>query len=503
MTRPGTGPATGRLYGVGVGPGDPELVTVKAARLIGAADVVAYHSARHGRSIARSIAAPHLREGQIEEPLLYPVTTEATDHPGGYRGALDEFYADCAGRLAEHLDAGRTVVVLSEGDPFFYGSYMHLHKRLAPHYPAEVVPGVTSLSAASAAAGRPLVEGEETLTVLPGTLPGDELAERLRDADAAAVLKLGRTFTKVRRAFEDAGRLADASYVERASTDRQRVAPLAGVDPADVPYMSLALLTSPADRSFTAPAPARPRDAGGVSVVGLGPAGRPWLTPEAQDVLASATDLVGYGPYLDRVPANARQRRHASGNRVEADRARHALLLARDGARVAVVSSGDPGVFAMAAAVLEVAAEDEFADVPVRIVPGLTAAQAVASRVGAPLGHDFCVLSLSDLLKPWDVIARRLTAAAEADLVVALYNPSSSRRRHQLPAARDLLLEHRSPETPVVIGRDVGGEAESVTVTTLGKLDPEQVDMRCLVIVGSSTTRVTGRGAVYTPRRYP
>lgn len=493
----------GRLFGVGVGPGDPELVTVKAARLIGGADVVAYHSARHGRSIARSVAEPYLRDGQVEEQLVYPVTTETTGHPGGYQGALDDFYADCAARLAAHLDAGRTVVVLSEGDPLFYGSYMHLHKRLAPHYPTEVVPGVTSLSAASAAAGRPLVEREETLTVLPGTLPAAELAEQLRGADAAAVLKLGRTFTKVRQAFQDAGRLGDAWYVERAATDRQRVAPLADVDPADVPYMSLALLTSPAGRSFEAPPPARPAGPGEVRVVGLGPAGRPWLTPEAQDVLASATDLVGYGPYLDRVPPNPRQRRHASGNRVEADRARHALALARDGARVAVVSSGDPGVFAMAAAVLEAAAEDEFADVPVQIVPGLTAAQAVASRAGAPLGHDFCVLSLSDILKPWDVIARRLKAAAEADLVLALYNPSSSRRKHQLPAARDLLLEHRSPETPVVIGRDVGGPEEDVAVTTLGKLDPDRVDMRCLVIVGSSTTRVTDKGVVYTPRRYP
>lgn len=493
----------GRLFGVGVGPGDPELVTVKAARLIGAADVVAFHCARHGRSIARSVAEPYLRDGQTEEQLVYPVTTETTGHPGGYQGALEEFYADCAARLAAHLDAGRTVVVLSEGDPLFYGSYMHLHKRLSPHYPTEVVPGVTSVSAASAAAGRPLVEREETLTVLPGTLPGAELAERLRTADSAAVLKLGRTFPKVRAAFEAAGRLGDAWYVERAATDRERVVPLADVDPADVPYMSLALLTSPAERSFAAPAPARPAGSGGVWVVGLGPAGRPWLTPEAQDVLASATDLVGYGPYLDRVPPNPRQRRHASGNRVEADRARDALALARDGARVAVVSSGDPGVFAMAAAVLEAAAREEFADVPVRVVPGLTAAQAVAARAGAPLGHDFCVLSLSDILKPWEVIARRLTAAAEADLVIALYNPSSSRRRHQLPAARDLLLEHRSPETPVVIGRDVGGPEESVTVTTLGKLDPERVDMRCLLIVGSSTTRVTDRGVVYTPRRYP
>jgi precorrin-2 C20-methyltransferase / precorrin-3B C17-methyltransferase len=124
--------ATGRLWGVGLGPGDPELVTVKAARLIGEADVIAFHSARHGRSIARSVAAPYLREGQIEEALIYPLTTETTDHPGGYQGAIDDFYAACAVRLAVHLDAGRDVVVLCEGDPLFYGSYMHMHKRLSP-----------------------------------------------------------------------------------------------------------------------------------------------------------------------------------------------------------------------------------------------------------------------------------------------------------------------------------------------------------------------------------
>ena len=136
---------TGRLYGVGVGPGDPELMTLKAARLIAAADVVAYHCARHGRSIARSIAAAHLRPEQVEEALVYPVTTEATDHPGGYQGAIDEFYAEAAARLAAHLDAGRDVVLLAEGDPLFYGSYMHMHKRLAPRYRTEVVPGVTSV----------------------------------------------------------------------------------------------------------------------------------------------------------------------------------------------------------------------------------------------------------------------------------------------------------------------------------------------------------------------
>ncbi|MER6000235.1 precorrin-3B C(17)-methyltransferase [Nonomuraea angiospora] len=491
---------TGRLYGVGLGPGDPELVTVKTVRLIGEADVIAYHAARHGRSIARSIALPYMKEGQIEELLLYPLTTETTDHPGGYQGALDDFYADCAERLAAHLDAGRTVVVLSEGDPLFYGSYMHMHKRLAHRYPTEVVPGVTSVSAASAVLGRPLVERDEVLTVLPGTLPAEVLADRLRGTDSAAVLKLGRTFEKVRDALAEAGRLDDAWYVERATMGAERIAPLKDVDADGVPYFSLALLASPAERTFV-PEPPPTETRGEVVVVGLGPAGRPWLTPEAQEALAAATDLVGYGPYVDRVAPNPRQRRHRTDNRVEAERARHALELARDGARVAVVSSGDPGVFAMASAVLEAAAG--FPDVPVRIVPGLTAAQAVASRVGAPLGHDYCVLSLSDLLKPWEVVAGRLSAAAKADLVLAIYNPASRSRTWQVSAARDLLLEHRDAATPVVIGRNVGGERESVTVTTLGELDPAQVDMRCLLIVGSSTTRVTERGVVYTPRRYP
>ncbi|MGW6505697.1 precorrin-2 C(20)-methyltransferase, partial [Nonomuraea angiospora] len=462
---------TGRLYGVGLGPGDPELVTVKTARLIGEADVIAYHAARHGRSIARSIALRYMKEGQIEELLLYPLTTETTDHPGGYQGALDDFYADCAERLAAHLDAGRTVVVLSEGDPLFYGSYMHMHKRLAHRYPTEVVPGVTSVSAASAVLGRPLVERDEVLTVLPGTLPAEVLADRLRGTDSAAVLKLGRTFEKVRDALAEAGRLDDAWYVERATMGAERVAPLKDVDADGVPYFSLALLASPAERTFVPeppPAETRADVQGEVVVVGLGPAGRPWLTPEAQEALAAATDLVGYGPYVDRVAPNPRQRRHRTDNRVEAERARHALELARDGARVAVVSSGDPGVFAMASAVLEAAAG--FPDVPVRIVPGLTAAQAVASRVGAPLGHDYCVLSLSDLLKPWEVVAGRLSAAAKADLVLAIYNPASRSRTWQVAAARDLLLEHRDAATPVVIGRDVGGERESVTVTTLGEL---------------------------------
>lgn len=504
--------SSGKLWGIGLGPGDPELVTVKAARLIAAADVVAFHSARHGRSISRGIAEPYLRPGQIEEHLVYPVTTETTDHPGGYQGAIDEFYEQAAARLAVHLAAGRSVALLAAGDPLFYSSYMHMHRRLADRFEAEIVPGITSVSAASAALGTPLVEGEQVLTVLPGTLPVDELTRRLRDTEAAAIMKLGRTYPGVRQALADSGRLADAYYVERASSTRERVLPAADVDDADVPYFAITLVPGPTPttpivartaRAESATVPAE--SAGEVVVVGLGPGDTAWTTPEVTAALAAATDLVGYTTYIDRVPVRPGQRRHASDNKVESERAAMALDLARRGAKVAVVSSGDPGVFAMAAAVLEVSAEPQFAQVPVRVLPGMTAANAVASRVGAPLGHDYAMISLSDRLKPWDVVAQRLAAVAAADMAIAIYNPASSQRRWQVGAMREVLLAHRAPETPVVLGRDVGGPAESVRVITLGELDPDEVDMRTLLIIGSSTTAAfaTPEGTrVFTSRRY-
>ncbi|MEI7715803.1 MAG: precorrin-2 C(20)-methyltransferase [Mycobacterium sp.] len=492
----------GTLYGIGVGPGDPELVTVKAARLIGDAHVVAYHSARHGHSIARGIAEPYVRPGQIEEHLTYPVTTEGTDHPDGYSGALEDFYVEATARIGAHLDAGRDVALLAEGDPLFYSSYMHLHTRLAERFDAVIVPGVTSVSAASAAIATPLVAGDEVLSILPGTLPVAELTRRLADADAAVILKLGRSYHAVREALSASGQLDDAYYVERASTAAQRVSPAADVDETSVPYFSL--VVRPGGRRL---APQPPR-AGSVAVIGLGPGDSEWMTPQSQRELAAATHLVGYHGYLDRVPVRADQRHHPSDNADEPARARLACTLAEQGHAVAVVSSGDPGVFAMATAVLEEA--KQWPGVQVRVIPAMTAAQAVASRVGAPLGHDYAVISLSDRLKPWDVIAARLAAAAAADLVLALYNPASKARTWQVGAMRDILLAHREPGTPVVVGRSVSGPvpgpAEEVRVVRLADLDPADVDMRCLLIVGSSQTQWytdDSGDRVFTPRSYP
>ncbi len=485
---------TGVLYGIGLGPGDPELVTVKAARLISTADVVAYHSARHGRSNARAAAAPYLRDDQLEELLVYPVTVEATDHPGGYRGALDDFYIEAAERLAGHLAAGRTVALLAAGDALFYSSYMHMHKRLSGRFRTEIVPGVTSVSAASAAMQTPLVEADEVLTVCPGTLPYPRLVAAFTGAQAIAVMKLGGHYPVVLDALRAAGRLDDAVYVERASTGAQRVLPAVDVDPATVPYFAVVLVPGPLN---TAPADDAP---GWVRVVGLGPGDPRWTTPEVTAVLTEATDLVGYRTYLARVTPRPGQTVHSSDNKVEAERAEFALDLARRGRRVAVVSSGDPGIFAMATAVLEAAEDPAHADVDVAVLPGVSAAQAVAARAGAPLGHDFAVVSLSDRLKPWDVVERRVRAALDADLVLAVYNPASRERREQVARLRDVVVERRGPQTPVVVGRDVGGPTESLTVTTAGELDVDAVDMRTLLLIGSTTT-VVGR-SVFTPRRY-
>jgi precorrin-2 C20-methyltransferase/precorrin-3B C17-methyltransferase len=499
---------TGRLYGVGVGPGDPELLTLKAARLIREADVIAYHSGTRGVSIARSIVTDLVPDRVREELLAYPVTVGDPDHPAGYYGAISDFYDASAARLAEHLDAGRAVVVLAEGDPLFYSSYGYLHDRLADRYPCQVVPGVTSVSAATAAAAQPLARHEDVLTVLPGTLPVPELARRLAARDAAVIMKLGRTFAGVVEALRQSGRLTEAVYVERASTGEERVRPVAEVDPASVPYFSVIIVPGAdrradgAGRSADAPAGQQLRRASDLLVLGLGPGPERWVTPEVAAALEGVDHLVGYGPYLDRVPPRAGLQRHASGNTVELDRARLALDLASSGQRVAVVSGGDAGVFGMAAAVFEAAEDPAYADVRITVLPGLTAAQAVAARAGAPLGGDYAVLSLSDRLKPWSVIEQRLRAVGAADLVLAVYNPASRSRTTQVKDAKEILLDYRAGDTPVIVGRDVGREGEELLVTTLRDLDPDRVDMRCLLIVGAAATRVSASGT-WTARSVP
>ena len=240
---------------------------------------------------------------------------------------------------------------------------------------------------------------------------------------------------------------------------------------------------------------------GSLVIAGLGPGSASHMTPAVEAALADATDIVGYGPYVDRVTPREGLALHASDNRVELDRARHALAMAAAGRRVVVVSSGDPGVFAMASAVFEaLETAPEFHQLEIRVLPGITAMLAAAARVGAPLGHDFCAINLSDNLKPWARVEQRLRLAAEADFAMALYNPRSASRPHQFTRTLDILREVCGPQRLIIFARAVTTPDERIETVTLADARPEMADMRTVVLVGNSTTRMAGR-YVYTPRR--
>ncbi|MGO4450643.1 precorrin-3B C(17)-methyltransferase [Phyllobacterium sp. TAF24] len=268
--------------------------------------------------------------------------------------------------------------------------------------------------------------------------------------------------------------------------------------------LAIAIAATPADVTLAG------HRRGRLAVIGLGPGDPDFMIPAVKQELQRAEDVLGYETYV-RMAGMFRpdQIIHMTDNREEMQRARHAFELAASGRFVVMISSGDPGVFAMAAAVVEALHESDnpaWHGVDLQILPGVSAALAAASRSGAPLGHDFCILSLSDNLKPWDIIEKRIALAAEADFAMAFYNPISKPRPWQLPRAIEILRQHRGPETPIVLGRDIGRPAESLRVITLDDLTPEQVDMRTVILVGSSLTqsfdRTDGGKWVYTPRWY-
>ncbi|WP_373529487.1 precorrin-3B C(17)-methyltransferase [Nostoc sp.] len=270
------------------------------------------------------------------------------------------------------------------------------------------------------------------------------------------------------------------------------------------PHIAIAIAQKPIDPNTIG----QPR--GRLAIIGTGPGGAQWMSPEVKEILKSATDLVGYKTYLDLVGSlGDGKQRHESDNREEEARATMALDLAASGRYVAVVSSGDPGIYAMATAVFEVCdryAKPEWDSIDIHVAPGISAMQAAAAAIGAPLGHDFCAISLSDILKPWAAIKQRIAAAAEADFVIAFYNPVSKDRTWQLAEARNILLLHRTPDTPVVLARNLGRPGQTVKVITLDQLAPATADMRTIILVGSTKTRTIKRNDgsiwVYTPRRY-
>jgi cobalt-precorrin 5A hydrolase/precorrin-3B C17-methyltransferase len=332
--------------------------------------------------------------------------------------------------------------------------------------------------------------------VVPSSCSGDEALERAAHALGVALR------------FADVADAAHTRSLPRAWLEAALPAQCEIVDAG--PGIALAVAETPLDPDTIG------RARGRLTVIGLGPGSAELMAPAARDALRDATDILGYATYVDMAgPFRADQRVHPTDNREEMQRARHAFELASGGRHVVMVSSGDPGVFAMASAVLEAldtSGAPHWADVELQIVPGVSAAMATAARAGAPLGHDFCMLSLSDNLKPWAVIESRVALAAQADLVMAFYNPVSRARPWQLDKALDIVRTSRAPDTVVVLGRDIARPGASLVSTTLGELSSADVDMRTMVIIGSSTTRAfstrppsargTPREWVYTPRWY-
>ena len=320
---------------------------------------------------------------------------------------------------------------------------------------------------------------------------------------------------RVRTALHDAGIAVQslacllASDTQMAEASLQQAAvelgvPLRFAQVAQGANIVITVAEQPLDLSHVG------RARGRLAVIGLGPGAAELMVPAVKAELARCTDVLGYETYVRMAgPFRDDQVQHCTDNREEMQRARHAFELAAQGRSVVVVSSGDPGVFAMAAAVLEALHESSdpaWHQVELEILPGVSASLATAAQAGAPLGHDFCVMSLSDNLKPWSIIEKRLDLASQADLALAFYNPISRSRPWQLGRALEIVALHRTPETPVVLGRDIGRPGQTLRVTTLGQLTPEQVDMRTMVLIGSSTTCVFPRAGggewVYTPRWY-
>jgi precorrin-2 C20-methyltransferase/precorrin-3B C17-methyltransferase len=481
---------TGRFWAVGVGPGDPELLTLKAVRVLRLAHALYHAGPREHEGRAWQIIQGLVRpESQVRVVRNESMNALATGGSAGYQCGVEQIAADCR--------AGLDVAFVTEGDPTLYSTasvVWQLLAEVAPEVPVEVVPGVSSVTAAAARVGWPLAQKDEPLAVVPAGYHAHELRPLLQAFPNVCLLKVPQALPELAAALEQLEPRREAVYVENLGTAQERITQDLASAAGRKEYFALVLVRRAREER------AETTGVGKLWVVGLGPGDPGLLTRQALEVLQSAEVVVGYEGYLQLLaPLGLSAELRGSPIGAEAQRAGQALELAREGRRVALVSSGDAGVYGMASLVVETA--EGLQELDVEVVPGVTAAVSAAALLGAPLGHDFACVSLSDLLTPWDVIERRLHAAGQGDLVLAVYNPISRRRTWQLPRTREILLQYRRPETPVGLVTRAFRPGTVVRQTTLGDLSAEGVTMKTTMIVGSSRTRIVN-GRMVTPRGY-
>ncbi|MFN4258158.1 MAG: precorrin-3B C(17)-methyltransferase [Gemmataceae bacterium] len=494
--------ASGRFWAVGVGPGDPELLTLKALRIVRQADILYHAGPRPDQGRAWDIVRTHVSPEQQVRVLFHEAMTtiSAADDQAAYLPAVQQ--------LAEECQQGRQVVLITEGDPTLYSTAGHVWRllaRLAPDVPIEVVPGVSSITAAAARVGWSLAQRDEPLAIVPAAYHAAELERLITQFPNLCLLKAPRALPAIQDALTRIGSEREAVLLENVGTEREKVVfDLSALREAPGYFALVLARRAEGKRLDTASSP-HPETGqsiltGKIWVVGLGPGDLDLLTPRAQEILRQVDVLIGYESYLKNLePLRLRAVARAFPIGAETERAGLALDLARQGRQVAVVSSGDAGIYGMASILLERA--EALPEVEIEIIPGVTAATAAAALLGAPLGHDFACISLSDLLTPWQVIEERLHAAGRGDFILVLYNPVSQRRVWQLPRARDILLRYRPPATPVGIVERAYRPGTRIVHTTLGEVTTAGISMETLLIIGTENTRFIN-GKMVTPRGY-
>jgi precorrin-2 C(20)-methyltransferase len=476
---------------VGVGPGDPELLTLKAVNVLRQAHVLYHAGPRANQGRAWDMIRAHVQpEQEVRVLLAEPMSAvSASNGKAAYRQGVEQIAADCR--------RGRDVAFVTEGDPTIYSTAASVWQLLAevdPSIPIEIIPGVSSITAAAARVGWPLAQRDEMLAVVPASYQQPHLPALLDEFASVSFLKVASALPALEQAIRRSGPDRQAVYVENLGTAEEWITHDLSAAVGRKSYFALVLVRRKSERL---PSPVA---SGKLWAVGLGPGDPSLLTGQAMEALRTVEVIVGYEGYLKQLaPLGLQAELRGSPIGAEKDRAALALELAAAGRRVALVSSGDAGVYGMASLLLETA--DALPGLEIEVVPGVTAATAAAALLGAPLGHDFACVSLSDLLTPWNVIERRLEAAGQGDLALVLYNPVSQRRTWQLPRARDILLKHRRPETPVGLVDRAHRRGMRVWHTTLVELTPEGIGMETTLIIGNSRTR-TVNGRLVTPRGY-
>ena len=484
------------LYIISVGPGNRDWLTIEAVNRIKSMDVIAVPDPKcDTRSLALEIAREFIPGSAAIEYLSLPMTYN--------REKLERAWKESALKLSSHIIQGKKVGMIVLGDASLFGTSIYIAnelKSLDSSTKIILTPGVISPVAAAARLNEPLARGDQPLTIIPDTTDTRDLIKALNGNGNIVLMKISRSINKIIDVLKTYGILSRASVVIKAGMkDEEIILDVSTLQDRKLPYMSLMIIRNSQPNKKTSNKNSK------LYIVGIGPGDRGNMTFRAYEAIKDADVIVGYKTYLSLISDIIKDKDVRSGVMTqELERAREAIDIAMKGKTVALISSGDAGIYGMSAPVFEVLESTGWkpgTPPEVEVIPGVTALCAAAALVGSPISHDFCVISLSDLLTPWETIKKRLQAAASSDMICALYNPKSTKRTEFIVIAQKIFMEYRASETPVAIVNSAYRENEHITVSTLKEFCDNEIDMLSTVIIGNSNSKGLG-DLIITPRGY-